>query len=240
MKRIFLIATTCLFTLNSIKSQVSDNSLANKRFIEITGTSETEITPDELYITITLTERMDGKEKVTIEKQETELKKSLKDLGIDLNNLTLSKADADYGKVRKSNKDVLISKSYVLKIGDADMLAKVYEQLDKINAQDAYVSKYSHSRILDYQKENRIKAVKAAKEKVDYLLSALDQKAGAPIQITETDNYVQDQPPVPYGRMSTMNAIQAYSSDQGGNSAISFKKIRIRSSFLVKYEILNK
>ena len=237
MKKIIVILLSFMFM--NTKAQTADN-LANKRFIEITGTSETEITPDELYITITLLERMDGKEKITIDTQEADLKKNLKELGIDLSNLTLSKANADYGKVRKSSKDVLIGKSYILKIGDADMLAKVYERLDRINAHDAYISRYSHSKILDFQKENRIKAVKAAKEKVDYLLAALGQQAGTPLQVMETENYVQDQPPVMYGRMAYKNVAQAYESDKQEESEISFKKIKIRASFLVKYEILNK
>ncbi len=223
MKRIFLI-TASLFCLLTSTAQVTDN-LANKRFIEITGTSETEITPDELYITITLLERMDGKEKITIDKQEADLKKNLKELNIDLANLTLSKADADYGKVRKSNKDVLVSKSYILKVGDADILSKVYERLDKMDAFDAYISRYTHSKILDFQKENRIKAVKAAKEKVEYLLSALGQQAGTPIQIIETDNYVQDQPPVVYARMAYKNVAQTMDASGGAEgSEISFKK----------------
>jgi len=237
MKKLFFIGIICLGSLSFMQAQVADN-VANKHFIEITGTSESEVTPDELYVTIKLMERMDGKEKVTIAKQEDDLKKNLKELGIDLANLTLTRADADYGKVRKSNKDVLIAKSYVLKISNADMLAKVYERLDKMDAQDAYVSRYTHSKILDFQKENRIKAVKAAKEKVDYLLAAVGQQAGGPLQIIETDNWVQDQPPVVYGRMASMNVAQRESEDTSGGSDISFKKIKIRSSFLVKYEII--
>ncbi|PBQ33825.1 hypothetical protein CNR22_19240 [Sphingobacteriaceae bacterium] len=240
MKKIILIVAGLLFACSVSNAQVTDN-LTNKRYIEITGTNEMEITPDELYITITLLERMEGKEKITIDKQEAELKKSLKELNIDLANLTLSKADADYGKVRKSNKDVLVSKAYILKVGDAEMLSKVYEKLDKINAYDAYISRYTHSKILDFQKECRIKAIKVAKEKVDYILAAVDQKAGTPIQIMETENYVQDQPPVyGYGRMDKMAMNSVSVGGNAESSDISFKKIKIRSGFLVRYEILTK
>jgi uncharacterized protein YggE len=240
MKKMSLIALLSLAGISGTYAQTPDPA-ANKRYIEITGTSETEITPDELYVTITLLERMDGKSKVTIEKQESDLKKNLKDLGIDLSNLTLSTANADYSKVRRSAKDVLISKSYLLKVSGVDALTRVYERLDKIDAHDAYISKYTHSKILDFQKENRVKAIKAAREKADYLLAALDQKAGSPLQVMETENYVQDQPPVAYGRVSYMNVAMAKEADAAQEgSDISFKKIKIRSSFHVKYEILNK
>jgi uncharacterized protein len=238
MRRIFL--TSCLFFVlfGTTNAQLSDNA---KPFIEVTGTSETEVTPDEIYITITLMERMENKEKVTIDKQETDLKQHVKELGIDLSQLTLSSADADYGKIRKSTKDVLISKSYILKITGTDVLSKVYERLDKMNAHDARISRYTHSKILDLQKENRSKALKAAKDKVDYLLAAIGQQSGKAIEVRETDNYVQNSP-MAY-RNSSSNAVQAYSNErflEDGSSEIAFKKIKIRSSFLVKYEILNK
>lgn len=212
-----------------------------KPFIEISGTAETEVVPDEIYITITLSERMEGKEKLMIEKQESDLKKHLKELNIDPSNLVLNSANADYGKVRKSNKDVLVSKSYVLKVSGTDLVAKVYERLDKINAQDAYISRMAHSKILDIQKENRIKAIKAAKEKVDYLLGALGQQSGKPLEIRELDNYINDNPGYPK-RFMAMNSMAVQSFDESGNSEpeMSFKKITVRSSFQVKYEIISK
>lgn len=240
MKTPILIALLFFSHIQRVTSQIVDN---NKAFIEITGTNEMEVTPDELFITITLQERMDGKEKISITKQEGDLKQNLKELGIDLSNLTLNSADADYTKVRKSTKDVLISKSYTLKINGTDQLSKVYERLDKMNVFDAFISKYDHSKILELQRENRIKALKVAKEKIDYLLNALGQKAGNPLEIREIDNYVQNA--VVYGRNRNLasNAMQVYGSEslmQDSNSEIAFKKIKIKSSFLVKYEILNK
>src|SRR6478609_1832705 len=106
MKNLFLSLSFVLLSLISVKSQ---NAEVSKPFIEVTGTSETEVVPDEIYINITLMERMDGKEKVTIDKQEADLKKHLKEIGIEPANLSLNSANADYGKVRKSEKDVLVN-----------------------------------------------------------------------------------------------------------------------------------
>ncbi len=240
MKKFFLAGVLFFALVSTGLAQVTDNA---KPFIEVTGTSETEITPDEIYLSITLQERMEGKEKLTIDKQESALKQNLKELGIDLSNLTLNSAEADYSKIRKSAKDVLISKSYILKIAAADMLTKVYERLDKINAYDAYISKLTHSKILEYTKENRIKAIKAAKEKVDYLLAAAGKQSGSVLQITETDNSVIN-PFFGNYRGARGGMVQAYSnvatSMGDASEDISIKKIKITSSFLVKYEILNK
>jgi uncharacterized protein YggE len=222
--------------------------LSGKPYIEVTGTSETEITPDEIYVVITLQERAENKEKLNIEKQEETLKNSLKELGIDLSNLTLNNANSDYRKVKSLGKDVIISKSYTLKIAQAEMLSKVYEKLDKMNAFDAYISKLSHSKITEYQKENRLKAIKAAKDKAEYLLVAIGKQAGQPLQVIEADNSVQNTPYNYYnnyyyrgGRVG--NAVQSYNSANSvseggaGNDDISIKKIKVVSSFLVKYEI---
>ena len=241
MRRLILMLASFLLANLVQQAQTIENGVSDKHYIEVSGTSETEVTPDEIYITITLLERNEGKEKVGIEKQEADLKQIVKGLGIDASNLVLAKADADYRKSRNFKKDLMISKSYILKINNAELLAKLYEQLDKINAEDAYVSRFTHSKILDLQKENRIKALKSAKEKVEYLLAAIGQQAGPAIQVTESANFVDDGS-FPMPRAAYMNARQSLSEADAGNDAeqISFKKIKIRSSFLVKYEIKNR
>jgi hypothetical protein len=211
-------------------------------YIEVSGTSEMDVVPDELFITITLMERMEGKEKITIDKQETDLKKNLKELNIDLANLTLNNANADYRTVRRKDKDVMISKSYVLKVSNTEALSKVYERLDKMNAYDAYISKYTCSKIQEFQKENRIKAIKAAQDKATYLLVAIGQQAGQPIQITETENYVEDgqggyRPMM--NKMMLSNTVVADGSTTSEES-ISFRKIKIRASFQAKFLIVKK
>ena len=67
MKKIF----SALVLLLSFLGQAQDN-LSARPFIEITGTSETFVVPDEIYLQITLLERMEGKEKITIERQEND------------------------------------------------------------------------------------------------------------------------------------------------------------------------
>jgi uncharacterized protein YggE len=242
MKKTILLTflSSCFFT--RILCQAPEN--LNKPYIEVTGTSETEITPDEIYITITLQERMEGKEKLLIEKQEQDLKQNLKELGIDISNITLNNFVADFRKVRMNKKDVINSKSYTLKVASADMVSKVYERLDKINVHDAYISKLAHSKILDYTKDNRIKAIKAAKDKAEYLLRAVGKQSGMPLQITEVDNSIFN--PL-YNTMNTRNmmannTMQFYNKERSGEESseeIAIKKIKISSSFLVKYEILN-
>jgi uncharacterized protein len=213
-------------------------------FIEVTGTSEMEITPDEIFVSITLRERND-KDKTTMAKLENDLKQILKDLSIPLENLTLNEAYADYGRYRKSKKEVITSKNYTLKLKDVPTLTAVYERLDKMGVEDAYVSKLNHTKILDFTKENRIKAVKAAKEKAEYLAQAVGQTAARALEISERENYVNTMPHQNYSYSSLANAVQSYnnvsynsaSDSSSGEENIGMTKIKIRSAYYVKYEI---
>jgi len=234
MKNIFLFS--CFLSLNagSLFSQTTEPA---KPYIEVTGTSETEITPDEIFITITLQELVVSKEKVTIEKQEEDLKTNLKEIGIEISDLVLNTANADYRRIKTFKKDLVTVKSYILKVSSAEMVDKVYKRLDKINVHDAYISKLSHSKIIDFTKENRIKAIKAAKDKAEYLLIAVYELPGRPISITETDNFVEGTGLNVRGARYLSNAYQSYSSIESGGEEVAIKKIKIRSGFLVRYEI---
>lgn len=207
-----------------------------KPFIEVTGTSETEIVPDIIELTITLREYVEGRNKMAIEKQEDKLKSNLKELGIDLKDLTLVTAVADYEKIRMMKKDVVNSRTYMLKVNSADVVGRVYERLDKLDVHSARISRLDHTKILDHQKENRIKAIKAAKDKAEYLLAAVGKSAGDPLQINEGENWVDNGPQGP--RPMYRNAIQSMEMvDAGGEEDISIRKIKIRSGFQVKFEI---
>ncbi len=250
MKKVILIFL--VFVAVNISAQMHNSSIDTRNYIEVTGSSETEIVPDEIYITIILKERFEGKDKITIEKQEALLKQALTDLGIPLADLSLSDANADYRKVKMSKKDLIATKSYLLKVLNVASLDKIYKKLDEQNAEDAFVSKLNHTKLQEFAKENRMKAIKAAKDKVDYLLSAVGQQAGKPLVIDEVENTIYNKPgggntnPYYYRNNRMSNAIQTVTSygDDGfvgdGNNDISFTKIKIKASYFVKYEILSK
>jgi len=109
-------------------AQVSDQNV--KPFIEVVGNSEMEIVPNEIYISFTLKERMDGKNKITIETQEKELKKELQKAGFDLANLSLSDASAGFVPVKRKKQEVLTAKNYIMKVATTTEVASVFDVLD--------------------------------------------------------------------------------------------------------------
>ncbi|MBK9286168.1 MAG: SIMPL domain-containing protein [Flavobacteriales bacterium] len=134
--------------------------------------------PDEIHIAIDLRERGSGNSKVTVDKQELDLKAAVKGLGIDATSLTLSDAMADLVPKKFRDDDVIARKGYMLKVADAEMVRKVFLELDRLQIEDARIHHVSHSKEVELRREQRIKAIKAAKEKADYLLEAIGEKDG--------------------------------------------------------------
>ena len=64
-------------------------------YTEVTGTADMHIIPDEIFISITIRERNSGNHR-TVKEQEEALKTALKGIGLNLDDLEFSDADADY------------------------------------------------------------------------------------------------------------------------------------------------
>jgi hypothetical protein len=126
------------------------------KYIEVTGSADQEVIPDEIYINIIIQEKYINKEKVTIESQEEKLRTSLKEIGVDLKNLYLSDANADYIKVKWRTKDVLTKKDYTLKVSNATIVGQVFQQLDKLDITDAFIAKVNYSKLDSLKKEVKI------------------------------------------------------------------------------------
>ncbi|MBA4242152.1 MAG: hypothetical protein C0448_15615 [Sphingobacteriaceae bacterium] len=219
----------------------NQNPIEEKPFIEVNGVAEQEIIPDQIYISIIIREKYENKEKITIESQEEKLKALLKEINIPTSNLYLSDANADYVKVKFRTKDVLTKKDYTLKVSSATAVGQVFQQLEKLEINDANVSKVSHSKIDSLRKEIRIAAIKAAKTKADYLLNAIGEQTGKPLIVRENSNGNLE---YNYNRNSNTR-VTSYQNvrflDDSDKSVedeeIQFQKIKIQSSIYVKFLI---
>jgi uncharacterized protein YggE len=234
-----LIAVVLLFTGYTINGQVLPLN-DEKPFIEVTGTASLEIAPDEIYVDIIIEERYDGKEKLPVDMQEQKLKAVLEELHVDLKNLSLSAANAEYVRVKRVGKDVLTTKNFKLKLTDALTVGKLFEQLDKIDLNNAYISMMNHSKMDSLKKEIRIKAIKAAKEKADYLLAAIDAKRGQPLIVQEKEYAVID----PYALNSRARIAHAENElykDDGViikvKENVQLKMLKVESAIFVKFAV---
>lgn len=158
-----------------------------RRVIEVSGSATQLVTPNEFTFKLTLVERMEGKNKITIEQQEGNLRTELSRLGIDAaKDLSVYDISSQYFRQKKL-KDVLGTKDYRLKINDLDKIAQLQELADRINVSKLDLIDTDHTDILRFRKETKIEAMKAAKEKATYLLAAINHRVGAAVYIKEIE-----------------------------------------------------
>jgi uncharacterized protein YggE len=240
MNKMTPLLPLAFFLMTALSFGQTNTKPEESPFIEVTGTAKKEIVPDEIYIAIIIHERYVNKEKISIEFQEEKLKNAIKSLGIDLANLSLSDANADYVKIRWQKKDVLTKKDYTLKVSSAALVGQVFTELEKLEITDAFISKVDYSKMEDLKKEVKIEAIKAAKNKADYLLAAIGEQTGKPLVIVEneiTPGYVIDNVNIRGARAEEELIYVDGVKVKSGEEDIQFQKIKIQANIYVKFSI---
>jgi uncharacterized protein YggE len=233
MKHISKLTFAAAFLLIGMAA-LAQTSTEPKPYIEITGTSELKIDPNQIFISIILEENTD-KSKKDISDQEQNLIKALQSVGIAKENLVVTDVNAHYGKSGFMSKDVVNRKQFELEVKDATEAKKAFEQMDKLNIKNAYISRVDHTEIEEYKKQAKIKAIKAAKDKATYLLEAVGEELGRALIVTENSFNV-------YGNQIRGMAnfkFDEYKTDKDrvDDVQIDFKKITISASIYTKWRI---
>lgn len=211
-----------------------------KPTIEVTGSAEMEVVPDEIFVNIVLREKNKGNDKGKIEVQEDNLLQKLRENGFDINNLSLSGADGDLQyRIFRKNK-VITEKRLLMKLKDAGEVNKLFQLLDELEIEDAGIARTSHSQIEKFRREVKIEAMKAAKGKADYLLESIGEQTGKPLMIRE--QVYTTYPAGIYGSNAAMQevVVAGYGitgKARGFENELSFTKIKIRFEIFAKFEI---
>ena len=227
MKKLIAIAFIAFLGLSSAMAQQVDL----RRKINVSGLAETEVTPDIIYISISLKEYLNGKKKVEITELEKQLYAAVQKAGIAKENLTISNLSSwNYATEKKKNPDFLASKQYRLKVADLNKFNALLEGIDAKGIASTNIESYDYSKIETLKKELKIKALMAAKEKATYMVEALGDKLGGVIEIQDGgDNVIQ---PVYRNYM-----MKAEASDAVGAPEIDFKKIKLSFTVNAIFEI---
>lgn len=221
-------------------AQTTDTKPPVKK-IEVNGSAEIEITPDEIWINITLREYMKNKtQKVAITTLEAQLQKAVEAAGIARENFTIANVFGynydQWWKKKKTAEDFMARKQYSLKLNRLDKINGILAAVDEEGIESVNIASYSSSKMEEYRKQVKTNALKAAKAKAEYLLAAIDEKIGGVIEIQEfnTDNYSDVRP-----EMANMRTLKAYAADAGGapDSNIDFKTIKVRAEIKAVFGI---
>ncbi|MBS1769105.1 MAG: SIMPL domain-containing protein [Acidobacteria bacterium] len=242
----------CLF-VGGVYAQTT--SQPERRVIDVSGSAEQMVIPDEFTFKITLAERLEKKEKITIEAQEAALRDELRKLGIDVaKDLSVFDISATFFRQKKL-KDVLATKDYRLKVRDLNKILPLQDLVDRLNVYKLDLIDTDNSRMTEIRREVKIEAIKAAKAKAEYLLNAIGEKVGKAISIKEgeesTNSWVIDGQEVSNFRSGVLNSnnntpfkligksgSKGDSSDDANDSAsLGFTATKVRFVITARFEI---
>lgn len=147
-------------------------------------TCEQEVTPDELYISITINEK-ENKGKQSVEELQTKMIKELQSLHIDVEKaLTLNfmGSEVSYTTFRRSAVPRTTA-TYILKLSDADTMQKVVAKLEALGITNISLARTNYSKENEIYNELGAKAMKQAKEAAASLAGAIGQSIGAAISV---------------------------------------------------------
>jgi uncharacterized protein YggE len=228
----FLLACSMLFSSFAMFAQTDNHPKV--RTIEVTGSAELEIAPDEVYLSVTLREYMKDKNKVTLNEIDKEFKKVLADVKIDLKDVAVEGANGyyDYEYWRNRKTDFLAAKTYVVKLPDLEKYNILMEKMGSRGVESAYLQRTDNSKIETYRQQVKINALKAAKEKAKMMLESIGEQLGEVMLIREINQGYY--PPVMY--KSNM-AMSAESADGGGGAPVEMQKIKLRYEVEVHFKI---
>lgn len=237
MKKIILAlsASLCLLVANA----QTDNTI-KQRTINVTGTAELEITPDEIYVNIELREytKKNG-DKVNIETIRNQFLSAVKSMNVADTDVVVqgySGWDGNYWwyqKNKKKNPDMKAGVTYEVKVKTVDDMDKLVDKLDDEATQNFYISRTSHSNMDSIKKELKIQAVKAAKYKASYLAEALGDEVGDALTINDPNESGDFPRPIYNGNVM----FKAQAADQSAPMNVDFKKIKIQYDVNVVFEL---
>ena len=170
-----LIATLLLFF---IPTESTGQTTADS-YIDISTTVEREVTPNELYLQITIREK-DYKGKKTLEEMQEAMIGALKTNHIDIQEcLTLNYMGSEIGykSFSKSIKSQTEA-TYMLKLKDAATMQNVISSLEERQISDIELVQTKYTGEKELKREMGIEAMQQAKSEAQMLAEAIGQEAG--------------------------------------------------------------
>ncbi|ANF49572.1 hypothetical protein A0O34_02955 [Chryseobacterium glaciei] len=200
-----------------------------KNAIEVTGVAEMEVEPDEIIFNIGI--KADNKNQLA--DNEKLLFETLKNDGVKNEDIKFKSMYQNlYPKTTK------FTKSFQFKVNAKTNVSKLFEDLNQKWVSNLNIAEIKNTKIADFRKTVKINALKAAREKADYLLESIGKKTGTPLEIVEVEDYMSDSV-LPVAYKSRMANVQMEAADAGADYSFdNIENIKLKYSIKTKYEIL--
>ena len=227
--------TLLLFTLLAMATTTFSQSknFLDVPYLETSARVDTLVTPDKIYLSITIQEK-DSRGRKSVEEQENRMAQRLKALGIDLDKqLVIKDLSSNFKKYFLRGKEVLKSKQYSLLVYDGLTAGKVMAALEDIDIANTYLEKTEYSKMDELELELKSRAVKKAQGKANALTEPLGQKVGMAIHIVD-----HSQPHYPRYNQPRMQAMAKMDVAEAEPLDIDFEKIRVETTVNVKFKLM--
>jgi uncharacterized protein YggE len=223
---LFLFASTAGFGQELLKQE---------HFIEVTGSSEMEVEPNEIFVFVKLREFEENRAKVPLEKLDQQFLQAVKAANIDRKNLTIADAGSTFDKIRRRDKDAFREKSYEIKLTSAAELEKFLEKIEPVKVYQLDLTRLHHTDMEKFKIDLKVKALQAAQAKATTLLKSIGAEIGKPIMVRDWDqDPVQ---PLPNVRANVMYKAQEMADDGMAEEQTPFRKLRLRAQITAQFLI---
>ena len=212
------------------------------RTITVNGSAEMELMPDEVYVVVDLKEyEKKGVGKIKIDRIRQDFLQAVKSLNLPDSAVTVAGYDGNNGNpwYRRRNKlkdELYASISYQVKLRSSAQVDMLVDKLDDAATQNFYILRTSHSKLAEYRTQLKAQAVRAARQKAQYLAEAANAAIGVPITIHEPNEFYQ-----PYYNMRAANMeMKAQAMDVAAAPDVAqadFKKIKLKYDVTVVFEL---
>jgi uncharacterized protein YggE len=233
MRNVILVVLSLLVW--NTYAQIGVKNFIDQPYIEVTGTAELEIIPDEIYFSIVVSES-DDKSKMSLLEKEKAMIDAMNNMSINTKNDFMIKDFAsNFNAYVFKKTDIVATKEYQLIVHDTKTLGAFYMAMEKLGISNISIVKVDHSEIEKYKQEVKVNAVKAGKDKAAYLAEAMSQSVGKALYVQE-NNYMPYRERVPQAANMSMS-MKVMDSEMDAMPEIAFEKIKISSSMLLRFEL---
>lgn len=243
MKKIILL-NALLITGILLNAQTQLVSNPYPKTINVTGSAEMNIVPDEIYVQADLREYKKGGNKIDLETIKANFLSACKSIGIEDSLISIASYEGNnynyWRWKRRKDADMYASISYQVKFKDSKKMDELIGKLDDEATANFRIVKTSHSRIQEFRKQLKIEAVKQAKQKGIYLTEAIGEKLGEAITINEPDEnsvyyYAFNKDKASNTALSQSKLYEGSSTND--NAAIDFKKIKLKYDVTILFAL---
>lgn len=232
-------------------SECSYSQTLNQPSIEVVGSAEMNVMPDIIELEIIITSNYKTI-KNPFEDVEKKFFKVLEDHNIPKSSLSFMSMESPYYWYYwwYEYRRYYDTKTYRLRIDCTKNDFSFLKDFDENYIRSIRIVSSSHSKITDYRKQVKIEAIKMAKEKANFLLESIGQKAGKVIEVIEIQEpsqqiYPYYNPWYPRQNLSLnsiSNSIMSQPSSGNSEGAETEKSliptIKLRYEIKAKFEII--